>query len=143
MAARPRELTPEEIDAFLRGQRVARLGCRGADEVYVVPVIYAWDGAGIVAVTTEGRKVELLRADPRVCVEVDEYDADGRGSWRSVIAQGRFEELHGDAVEPALALLRERFARVAGRTAERRGAGAGVVVFRVAFTDASGRAVER
>jgi uncharacterized protein len=139
----PRELSPDEIDAFLREQRVARLGCRDRDEVYVVPVIYAYDGAAIVAVTTEGRKISLLRADPRVCVEVDEYDADGRGSWRSVIAQGRYEELAGDEVEPALELLRERFARNAGRAPERRSLGPGVVVFRVRLGEPTGRAVER
>ena len=33
----PRELGRDEIDAFLREQRVARLGCRDGDEVYVVP----------------------------------------------------------------------------------------------------------
>ena len=67
----------------------------------------------------------MLRENPRVCVEVDEYDRDGRGSWRSVIAQGVSEELSGDAIEAALALLRERFARASGREAEREAARAG------------------
>jgi nitroimidazol reductase NimA-like FMN-containing flavoprotein (pyridoxamine 5'-phosphate oxidase superfamily) len=139
----PRELGRDEIDAFLREQRVARLGCRDGDEVYVVPVIYGYDGESIAAVTTEGRKVSLLRANPRVCVEVDEYDADGRGSWRSVIAQGDYEELTGDEIEPALDLLRERFTRAAGRAPERRALGPGVVVFRVRLHVTTGRAVER
>jgi nitroimidazol reductase NimA-like FMN-containing flavoprotein (pyridoxamine 5'-phosphate oxidase superfamily) len=143
MSASPRDLTPEEIDAFLRTQRVARLGCHADGRTYVVPVIYAYDGSGVVAVTTEGRKTAMLRAQPRVCVEVDEYDADGRGSWRSVIAQGRYEELAGAAAEPALALLRERFERAAGRTPERRRRGPGVVVFRIAFAEVSGRTIER
>ena len=143
MAAQPRELSPDEIDSFLREQRVARLGCRGADEVYVVPVIYGYDGSAIVAVTTEGKKIGLLRAEPRVCVEVDEYDTDGRGSWRSVIAQGRYEELSGDQIEPALALLRERFTRAAGRSPERRPLRPGVVVFRIVLDDVAGRAVAR
>jgi nitroimidazol reductase NimA-like FMN-containing flavoprotein (pyridoxamine 5'-phosphate oxidase superfamily) len=139
----PRELSRSEIDEFLRGQRIARLGCHAGGETYVVPLIYAYDGDGVVAVTTEGRKVAMLRENPRVCVEVDEYDADGRGSWRSVIAQGSYEELGGDAVEPALALLRERFARASGRPAERRALGPGVVVLRVRFDELSGRTVER
>jgi len=143
MAAAPRELTADEIDAFLRGQRVARLGCQGDGEAYVVPVIYGYDGESVVAVTTEGRKVALLRANPRVCVEVDEYDVDGRGSWRSVIAQGVYEELAGAEVEPALDLLRERFARAAGRAPGQRTLGPGTVVFRVRLLVTSGRAVER
>jgi nitroimidazol reductase NimA-like FMN-containing flavoprotein (pyridoxamine 5'-phosphate oxidase superfamily) len=110
---------------------------------YVVPLIYAYEDGAVVAVTTEGRKTAMLRENPRVCVEVDEYDTDGNGSWRSVIADGTFEELTGDAVEPALALLRERFARASGRAAEQRQLGPGVVVLRVVLDEVSGRAVER
>jgi len=141
--AAPRDLSRDEIDGFLREQRVARLGCHGAGETYVVPVIYGYDGESVVAVTTEGRKVSMLRANPRVCVEVDDYDADGRGSWRSVIAQGVYEELSGEDVEPALDLLRERFTRASGRAPEPRALGPGIVVFRVRLGETTGRAVDR
>jgi uncharacterized protein len=139
----PRELSRDEIEEFLRGQRIARLGCHADGTTYVVPLIYAYEDGAVFAVTTEGRKTALLRANPRVCVEVDEYDADGRGSWRSVIAYGSYEELSGDAVEPALELMRERFARTAGRTAEPRPLGPDVVVLRITLDELSGRAVER
>jgi len=139
----PRELSRGEIDAFLRDQRIARLGCHADGVTYVVPLIYAYEDGAVVAVTTEGRKTAMLRENPAVCVEVDEYDADGKGSWRSVIAHGRYEELAGDAIEPALGLLRERFARTAGRAAEPRPLGPGVVVLRIALDELSGRTVER
>jgi uncharacterized protein len=141
----PRELSRREIDEFLRSQRIARLGCHADGVTYVVPLIYAYDeGAGaVVAVTTEGRKTAMLRENPRVCVEVDEYDADGKGSWRSVIAHGTYEELAGEAIDPALGLMRERFARTAGRTAKPRPIGPGVVVLRIALDEVSGRTVER
>jgi uncharacterized protein len=138
-----RDLSPDEIEDFLRSQRIARLGCHAGGETYVVPVIYAYDDGAVVTVTTEGRKVAMLRENPRVCVEVDEYDADGRGSWRSVIAYGDAEELSGDEIEAALALLRERFARAAGREAEPRERNPGVVVLRIRLENVSGRAVER
>src|SRR5439155_6701034 len=127
----PRELSSGEIEEFLRVQRIARLGCHADGTTYVVPLIYAYGDGAVVAVTTEGRKTAMLRESPNVCVEVDEYDADGKGSWRSVIAQGTSEELAGDEVETALALLRERFARTAGREAESRPLGPGVVVLRI------------
>jgi nitroimidazol reductase NimA-like FMN-containing flavoprotein (pyridoxamine 5'-phosphate oxidase superfamily) len=139
----PRELSRAEIDDFLRGQRIARLGCHAGGETYVVPLIYAYDADTVFAVTTEGRKTAMLRENPRVCVEVDEYDADGRGSWRSVIAHGTYEELAGDGVEPALALLRERFASAAGRAAEPRPLGPNVVVLRITLDEVSGRSVQR
>jgi nitroimidazol reductase NimA-like FMN-containing flavoprotein (pyridoxamine 5'-phosphate oxidase superfamily) len=139
----PRELSSREIDEFLRSQRIARLGCHSGGTTYVVPLIYAYEDRAVVAVTTEGRKTAMLRDNPRVCVEVDEYDADGKGSWRSVIAHGTCEELAGDAIEPALALMRERFARTAGRAAEPRPLGPSVVVLRINLEEISGRAVER
>jgi nitroimidazol reductase NimA-like FMN-containing flavoprotein (pyridoxamine 5'-phosphate oxidase superfamily) len=139
----PRELSRAEIDEFLRGQRVARFGCHAGGQTYVVPLIYAYEDGSVVAVTTEGRKTAMLRENPRVCLEVDEYDTDGRGSWRSVIAQGTTEELTDDAVEPALALLRERFTRTAGRAAEPRPPGPSVVVLRIRLDQLSGRAVDR
>jgi nitroimidazol reductase NimA-like FMN-containing flavoprotein (pyridoxamine 5'-phosphate oxidase superfamily) len=139
----PRELSRAEIDEFLRGQRIVRLGCHAGGVTYVVPLIYAYDEDTVVAVTTEGRKTAMLRENPRVCVEVDEYDADGRGSWRSVIAYGTYEELAGEAIEPALALLRERFASTAGRAAEPRPLGPNVVVLRITLEEVSGRTVER
>ncbi|HUZ14568.1 MAG TPA: pyridoxamine 5'-phosphate oxidase family protein [Gaiellaceae bacterium] len=140
-----RELDRDEIEEFLRGQRIARLGCHAGGETYVVPVIYAYDDGGraVVTVTQEGRKVAMLRENPRVCVEVDEYDKDGRGSWRSVIAYGTSEELAGEEIDAALALLRERFARSAGREAEPRPLSPGVVVLRIRLETVSGRAVER
>ena len=138
-----RELSRVEIDDFLRGQRIARLGCSAGSEAYVVPLIYAYEDGAMVAVTTEGRKTAMLRENPRVCVEVDEYDLDGRGSWRSVIAYGTYDELTGDAVEPALTLLRERFAHAAGRAAEPRPLGPNVVVVQITLDNISGRAVER
>jgi uncharacterized protein len=139
----PRELSSREIDEFLRGQRIARLGCHADGVTYVVPLIYAYEDDAVVAVTTEGRKTAMLRANPRVCVEVDEYDSDGKGSWRSVIAHGTYTELNGDEIEPALALMRERFAHTAGRAAESRRLGPGVVVLRINLNEVSGRAVER
>jgi uncharacterized protein len=139
----PRELSRAEIEEFLRGQRIARLGCHAGDEMYIVPLIYAYENDAVVAVTTEGRKTAMLRENPRVCVEVDSYDVDGKGSWRSVIAYGTYEELAGDAIEPALSLLRERFARAAGRAAEPREPGENVVVLRITLDEISGRSVER
>jgi len=139
----PRELSPPEVDEFLRGQRIARLGCHADGVTYVVPLIYAYEDGAVVAVTTEGRKTAMLRENPQVCVEVDEYDTDGKGSWRSVIAHGTYEELAEDEIEPVLALLRERFARTAGRAAEPRPLGANVVVLRIRLDEISGRSVER
>ena len=71
------ELTAPECDAFLRRQVVGRVGCTRDGASYVVPVIYAWDGECVYVQSIEGRKVETMRANPRVCFEVDEYVPGG------------------------------------------------------------------
>jgi nitroimidazol reductase NimA-like FMN-containing flavoprotein (pyridoxamine 5'-phosphate oxidase superfamily) len=139
------DLQREEIDAFLESQLVGRIGCHLDGRTYVVPVIYAYDGGSIYVCSTEGRKLAMMRANPNVCFEVDEYDEAGTGSWRSVIAEGVFEELRGPAAVRALATLAARFvARTGRRGRPRRGTNRGrVVAFRIRVEHATGRAVRR
>ena len=137
------ELDRAEIDDLLRSQVVGRIGCHADGETYVVPVIYAYDGDGFYAYSLEGRKIRMMRANPRVCFEVDEYD--GRGSWRSAIVQGTYEELEGAGAERALALLSARFAeRATTSEGERQRRGNGpAVAFRIRLDEVTGRAVRR
>ena len=134
------ELSEDEIDAFLRRQLVGRVGCHAFGRTYVVPVIYVWSGGYVYVQSIEGRKIRMMRANPEVCFEVDEYEADG--SWRSVIVEGVFEELKGSAAEAALALLVQRFV---GRRRETTGRSTGrkPVAFRIRCTQATGRRVAR
>jgi nitroimidazol reductase NimA-like FMN-containing flavoprotein (pyridoxamine 5'-phosphate oxidase superfamily) len=139
------ELGREAIDALLKARLVGRIGCHLDGRTYVVPVIYAYDGGSVYAASGEGRKIEMMRANPNVCFEVDEYDEAGNGSWRSVIAEGVFEELEGLGATRALALLAKRFfARTNRRGRPRRGTSDGkIVAFRIRLEHTSGRAVTR
>jgi uncharacterized protein len=137
----PRELPLAEADAFLRGELVGRIGCHAAGLTYVVPVIYAWDGECVWVYSVEGQKVRMMRANPVVCFEVDRYDGPGR--WRSVIAQGRFEELDAEGAARARALLAARFGQLAGRDVPRRPRGGGRegVAFRIRVEQLTGRSL--
>ena len=131
------ELTREEIDALLREQVVGRVGCHVDGLTYVVPLIYAYDGEAVYVASIEGQKVEMMRANPSVCFEVDEYGPEG---WRSAIVHGVYEELGEGEAPTALALLRERF----GRPGPRQGAnGRATVCFRIGIRTVTGRAVRR
>ena len=132
------ELGAAEIDELLREEIVGRVGCHVEGLTYVVPVIYAYDGEAVWIVTVEGQKTQMMRANPQVCFEVDEYA--GPGSWRSVIVQGTFEELDADGLAQASALLSVRFA---GRGSGRRPSAGGrtPVAFRIRVAEATGRAV--
>ncbi len=100
-------LSPAEVEDLLRSQLVARIGCHALGRTYVVPITYAYDGESLIAQSTEGLKLQLMRANPNVCVEVDLIES--LANWRSVIANGRFEELFGEEAIAALVRLRERF----------------------------------
>lgn len=97
------ELNNTEIDRLLRTERVARIGCHADGVTYVVPVGYAYDGAAVYFLSAEGRKLTMMRANPKVCFEVEQIQH--WTNWKSVIAWGTFEELAGDAAEQACRLL--------------------------------------
>src|ERR1035438_8576432 len=91
-----REMSREECLGVLAGARLARLACAHENQPYVVPVYLAYQEASgcFFGFTTPGQKVEWMRANPLVCVEVDKIVADDQ--WVSVIAFGRYEELPED-----------------------------------------------
>jgi uncharacterized protein len=90
-------LPEDEIEELLRTAIVGRIACcaHGAEgsagRPYVVPLAYGYDGEAIYAHSGPGRKIRLMRAQPLVTVEVDHADASDR--WRSVIAEGVYEEI--------------------------------------------------
>ena len=88
-----REMSRARCLEVLAGARLARLACAHENQPYVVPVYLAYDEASgcLYGFTTPGQKVEWMRTNPRVCVEVDEIAAHDR--WVSVVAFGRYEEL--------------------------------------------------
>lgn len=135
------EMSTSEIDEFVHSQKVGRVGCHLGGETYVVPVIYGWDAECIYVYTTEGKKIDMMRENPRVCFEIDEYRSDG--GWRSVIAQGVFEELRDDDVAHALRIISERVTSNRDVESSReRGEGRVPVAFRIRTTEVSGRKVE-
>lgn len=94
-------LPDAEIDELLATAIVGRIACcahglEGGDgRPYVVPIAYGYDGDAIYAHSEVGRKIRLMRAQPLVSVEVDRAEAPDR--WRSVIADGVYDELIDDA----------------------------------------------
>lgn len=135
------EMPFDEIEEFVHAQKIGRVGCHVGGETYVVPVIYGWDTEFIYVYTTEGKKIDMMRDSPRVCFEIDEYQSDG--GWRSVIAQGVFEELRDDDAAHALRIISERVtSNRASVNPPDRGGGRVPVAFRIRTTEVTGRKVE-
>ena len=97
-----------EIEDVLRTATIGRIGCRDGDSVYVVPISFVYADGCAYGHSAEGRKLTLMRATPEVCFEVE--DVRRLSDWRTVVARGAFEELHGDDARAALDLLAIRFA---------------------------------
>jgi len=97
------ELTQPQIEELLRSEVIARIGCVSDGRVYVVPVTYVYDGTYVWGHAMDGAKLRAMRADPRVCVEVEQVE--DLSNWRSVIAWGTFEECQGADWDAGLALL--------------------------------------
>ncbi|MER8963320.1 pyridoxamine 5'-phosphate oxidase family protein [Mesorhizobium sp. M0959] len=86
-----RTLSALECTKLLTANRVGRLACAKDGQPYVVPLHYAHPDNHLYAFSMLGKKIDWMRANPLVSVQVDER-GQGRG-WRSVVVDGRYEEL--------------------------------------------------
>lgn len=92
------ELTPAECVAVLTRTTLARLACCRMNQPYVVPVSFAYDPrqACVFSFSAIGKKVEWMRENPSVCLEIE--DIDDRFHWTTVLVFGKYDEI-GDAPE--------------------------------------------
>jgi hypothetical protein len=86
-----RDMTPQECRQMLTRSGFGRLGCARENQPYVVPIYFAYEPDHLYIFTTVGKKIEWMRANPKVCVEVDEVVSHFQ--WMSVIITGRYQEL--------------------------------------------------
>ena len=101
------KLDDTEIEALLHRQVVARLGCHADGVTYVIPMSYAYDGDYFYCRSFEGLKLQMLRKNPDICVQVD--DTRNLSNWKSVVCWGTFEELkNGEERQHAIRLLSDR-----------------------------------
>ena len=93
------ELDEMQVDHFLLSQAVGRLACTDGKRPYIVPVTYVYDGKDIIGQAKEGLKLNMMRANPNVCFEVDVMA--NMANWQSVVLFGTFHELKGKESEKA------------------------------------------
>jgi nitroimidazol reductase NimA-like FMN-containing flavoprotein (pyridoxamine 5'-phosphate oxidase superfamily) len=85
------EMTQDECGAFLASASLGRLGCSLDNQPYVLPINFVYEPDNVYVFSTFGQKIEWMRTNPKVCLEVDEIT--NQSEWRSVIASGRYQEL--------------------------------------------------
>jgi len=84
-------LSENEAREVIQSGKIGRLGCIDKDEPYVVPINYIVDDGSIYSHSLPGKKIDVLRSNPRACLQVDRIVDDLH--WRSAIVFGRFEEI--------------------------------------------------
>jgi len=85
------EMTDRECRAMLAGTNVARLACALDNQPYIVPVHVDFYDAFLYSSATLGQKVEWMRQNPLVCLEIGELSAHQQ--WATVVVFGQYEEL--------------------------------------------------
>ena len=96
-------LDEQEMNNFLKKHCFAHLSCRSGDQLYLVPISYVFEGDCIYGQTKAGLKIDMMRKNPDVCVQVEKIQ--NIAEWTSVISWGKFEELHGQPAIDAMAKL--------------------------------------
>ena len=144
-----RELTPTECADVLQRTILGRLACTRDGYPYVVPVHFSFDieRACVYGFSAVGQKVHWMRANPRVCLEVEEVT--NKDHWRTVLIFGRYEEIQespeeAEARQRALDRFRQRpeWWLPAGATVESRHPEA-AVVYRIQIERVTGRQAMR
>jgi nitroimidazol reductase NimA-like FMN-containing flavoprotein (pyridoxamine 5'-phosphate oxidase superfamily) len=107
------ELTPTECREILSRTNLAKLACSRADQPYVVPISFSYDSESncILSFSAIGKKVDWMRENPKVCVEVE--DVADRFHWTTIVIFGRYDEIdnsaeHKDIRQRALELFERR-----------------------------------
>lgn len=98
------EMAKSEIEEVLQRVGYGHFACAIDNQPYVVPIHYAYEKPYIFIYTTEGKKTDMIKANPRVCLQAEEVV--GNGDWRSVIVIGEAEQIiEREEREKALKLI--------------------------------------
>jgi nitroimidazol reductase NimA-like FMN-containing flavoprotein (pyridoxamine 5'-phosphate oxidase superfamily) len=107
------DLTAEQCREVLTRTNMARLACARANQPYVVPIFFSFDAQDgcLYSFSTLGQKVDWMRGNPKVCLEVEEIG--GQHQWTTILVFGRYEEItdsseHADARRLAHDLFQQR-----------------------------------
>ena len=87
------ELSDADCRDILAHADTARLACAHGEQPYVVPISIVYDRESncLFGFSALGKKVQWMRANPKVCVEIE--DVADRFNWTSIVIFGRYDEI--------------------------------------------------
>lgn len=81
----------EEYDELINNKYICRIAFNGVYP-YIAPFLYVFDGNYLYFLSSKyGKKIEMLRANPLVAIEIENYNSD-LSEYQFVTLQGRIEE---------------------------------------------------
>jgi nitroimidazol reductase NimA-like FMN-containing flavoprotein (pyridoxamine 5'-phosphate oxidase superfamily) len=89
------KMRSRECRGLLARVGFGRLACVANNRPYIVPIYFSYDAECLYCFSTLGQKIEWMRENPLVCVEVDEIAA--HDDWVSVVALGHYLEFSKDS----------------------------------------------
>jgi nitroimidazol reductase NimA-like FMN-containing flavoprotein (pyridoxamine 5'-phosphate oxidase superfamily) len=140
------EMAPTDSLNRLATMHLGRLGCVKGSQPYVVPFYFAYEANYLYGFSVVGQKIDWMRANPLVCVEMD--DLKSADEWVSIVILGQYEELPDTPEfrtqrEMAYAFLQQRpdwwepgYAKTIVNGTERQGT---PVYFRIQIVQITGR----
>lgn len=107
-------LTREESYEILVSEPVAHLGVISNGAPYVTPMSFVVADDRVRFRTMAGRKLDAIRTNPAVSIEVSRYDEE-TGAWVSVIVEGNARLVDDDeGRQETIALLFAKYEKVIG-----------------------------
>ena len=102
-----RQLTKDETTDLLEGCAYGHFGYVDGKAPTVVPINFAFKGNKLFIHTYEGTKLNCIRDNPAVCLQVEKIHSPT--AWKSVVIHGKAKELSGKAEAEAAKFVLEHY----------------------------------
>jgi len=136
-------LNKGELIEMLERQVIGRLGCHANGETYIVPINFVYRNNAVYGHSGNGKKIDMMRANPNVCFQIDEIIDTFR--WKSAILWGVFKELKDEERQQAMQGIIHRIMPLTDRPGEEPSHGISedkhgdIVVFKIELTKVTGK----
>lgn len=98
------EMSKNEVNELLGRMNYGHLATSRNDQPYVVPVHFVYEDPVIYVYTTEGKKSEIIKENPQVCLQTE--DVKNNQDWQSVVVTGEAVQIDdADERDKAMRLL--------------------------------------
>jgi uncharacterized protein len=86
-----KEMTREQCTDLLKSAHIGHIACTKGLQSYITPFSFAYEKDFLYRFGTVGKRIEWMRANPLISVEVGNIHS--REEWHTIVVEGRYEEL--------------------------------------------------